>query len=238
MKSIYIIVSVMILTALSCSEKENKEISMLESGIAKYAETEIKYDESLLDDNQKIVVDKLYQAAKIIDELFLEQVYAKNFEIREQLRNSNIEIDNKLLEFFNINFGPFDRLDHDKPFIGNEKKPLGANYYPENITKEEFNTWIKNNPEDEKDFKSEFTIIKRDGNSLVAIPYSIEYKEELEKISTLMREAAEFADNETLKNYLLLRAKAFETNDYFESDMAWMDLKDHTIEIVIGPYEV
>ena len=211
---------------------------MIDSKIDQYAKTIIKYDETLLDENQKIVVQKLFEAAKIIDELFFEQVYSKNFEIREQLQNSNDPLDKKKLEYFNINFGPFDRLDHDKPFIGNEEKPEGANFYPEDMTKEEFNTWIKNHPEDEKAFTSEFTIIRRDGEKLVAIPYSEFYKEKLTKISTLLREAAEYAKNESLKNYLLLRAKAFETNDYYESDMAWMDLKDHTIEVVIGPYEV
>ena len=236
--SIYVISILSLLVIFACNNKENEELQMINSKIEQYAETIIRYDETLLDENQKIVVQKIYEAAKIIDELFLEQVYSKNFEIREQLRNSNNPLDKKKLEFFNINFGPFDRLDHDKPFIGNEIKPEGANFYPEDITKEEFNSWIKNNPEDEKAFTSEFTVIRRNGDNLVAIPYSKFYKEKLTKIVILLREAAEYAKNESLKNYLLLRAKAFETNDYFESDMAWMDLKDHTIEVVIGPYEV
>lgn len=211
---------------------------MLESKIAQYAKTDIKYDENLLDDNQKIVVQKIFEAAKIMDELFLEQVYSKNFEIKSQLVNSNNAEDKLKLEYFNINFGPFDRLDHDKPFIGEKPKPLGANFYPEDMNKEEFTKWIEDHPEDEKAFTSEFTIIRRDNNKLVAIPYSEFYKEKLSTAANLLREAASFADNQSLKNYLTLRAKAFETNDYYESDMAWMDLKDHTIEVVIGPYEV
>jgi hypothetical protein len=135
-------------------------------------------------------------------------------------------------------FGPFDRLDHDKPFYGNEEKPLGANFYPEDITKEEFDNWLKANPNDKESFTSEFTVIKRDGEKLIAVPYSEAYKEKLTKASKLLKEAAEYAENESLKNYLIKRADAFLSNDYYESDMAWMDLKDHTIEIVIGPYEV
>lgn len=211
---------------------------MLESKIAQYAKTEIAYDENLLDDNQKVVVEKLFEAAKIMDELFEEQVYSKNAEIRAELESKSDPLSKKQLEYFNINFGPFDRLDHDKPFMGTEEKPKGANYYPEDMTKEEFENYIADNPEMEKDFTSEFTVIRRVEGKLTAIPYSEYYKDKLADASKLMREAAEYADNASLKKYLLTRAKAFETNDYFESDMAWMDLKDHTIEVVIGPYEV
>lgn len=222
------------------TEEQQTENSMkgIEAKINQFAKTEIKYDDSLLDENQKVVVDKLYEAAKIIDDIFLDQVYHKNNDMKSELMNSSDLNDKKLLEYFNIMFGPFDRLDHNKPFYANEEKPKGANFYPFDMTKEEFENWIKNNPEDEKAFTSEFTVIRRDGDKLKAIPYTEYYKPQLSQIRTLMNEAAEYADNPSLKNYLLTRAKAFETNDYFESDMAWMDLKDHTIEIIIGPYEV
>lgn len=226
---------------LSCKPEEQKfENSMndIEAKINQFAKTGIKYDESLLNDNQKEVINKLFEAAKIIDEIFLNQVYHKNLELKNELRNSSNPQDKQLLEYFNIMFGPFDRLDHNKPFYGNEQKPKGANFYPPDMTKEEFENWIKNHPEDEDAFTSEFTVIRRDGDKLKAIPYTEYYKPQLTQIITLMNEAAEYADNPSLKNYLITRAKAFETNDYFESDMAWMDLKNHAIEIIIGPYEV
>lgn len=224
---------------ISCNNKKTENRSNeLEAKINQYSKTSINYNESLLDENQKVVVQKLYEAAKIIDELFLEQVYDKNLEIKDSLKNSKNKFEKRELEYFNINFGPFDRLDHNKPFIGNSEKPKGANFYPKDLTKDEFNNWIKNHPDDEKKFTSEFTVIRRDGENLKAIPYSEFYKTKLEKISNLLIEAAKYAENESLKNYLTLRAKAFHSNDYFESDMAWMDLKDHLIEVVIGPYEV
>jgi hypothetical protein len=219
-----------------CSNNKDKE--MLKEKIAQFAETEIKYDESLLDENQKIVVQKLYDASKIIDELFLEQAYSKNPEIKAELEKSNDEYDKLALEYFNIMFGPFDRLDHNKAFYGDYEKPKGANFYPEDMTKEEFESFIKDNPDLENDFTSEFTVIRREDGKLKAIPYSEFYKDRLTKISALLIEASEYADNPTLKDYLVKRAKAFETNDYYESDIAWMDLKDHRIEVVIGPYEV
>ena len=106
------------------------------------------------------------------------------------------------------------------------------------MTKLEFNNWIKNNPKDKGTFTSEFTVIRKDENGLKAIPYSLFYKDKLDRASHLLKQAADFCDNPSLKKYLELRADAFVTNDYYASDMAWMDLKDHKIEVVIGPYEV
>ncbi|OGU56502.1 MAG: peptidase [Ignavibacteria bacterium RBG_13_36_8] len=211
---------------------------MLKSKIAQFAETEIQYDENLLDERQKIVVDNLYQAAKLIDELFLDQVYAGNFVIRERLMSTDEEIDKLRLKYFDIMFGPFDRLDDNKPFFGIDSKPPGANFYPEDMSKEEFETWIKEHPEDEKAFTSEFTLIDRRDGKLTAVPYSENYSYKITMIANFLRSAAEYADNPSLKKYLLTRADGFKSNDYYESDMAWMDLKDNTIEVVIGPYEV
>lgn len=231
------LIATFLLFGCSAENKEKEKLD-LEKKIDQYSKTELTYDDSLLDDNQKVVVEKLYAAGKIIDRIFLDQVYSRNEEIEDQLLKSQSTTDSVVLEYFKINFGPFDRLDHEKPFYGNEQKPAGANFYPEDMTKEEFENFIKENPEKEAEFTSEFTMIRRENGKLVAIPYTEYYKTQLTEISKLMTEAAELADNKTLKNYLLTRAKAFETNDYYESDMAWMDLKDHTIEVIIGPYEV
>ncbi len=215
-----------------------KEDKMLKEKIAQFAPVNIKYDTTRLDQNQKIVMQKLYEVTKIIDSIYLGQVYEKNEEIKARLEKSDSKEDKLKLAYFDIMFGPFDRLDHDKPFIGSEEKPLGANFYPADMSKEEFNKWIKEHPEDEKDFTSSFTVIRRTDGKLTAVPYSEFYKDDLEKASELLNEAAEHADNTSLKKYLKLRAKAFKTNDYFDSDMAWMDVKENDIEVVIGPYEV
>ncbi len=210
----------------------------LKEKISRFQPVEIRYDESLLDENQKMVVQKLFEASKIIDQLFLEQVYSKNLEIKTNLENGNSELQKLQLEYFNIMFGPFDRLDHDAPFYSDTPKPAGANFYPEDMTKDEFNSWLEEHPEDQEAFTSEFTVIRRDNEKLTAIPYNRFYNEKLVKIKELLEEAAEYAENPSLKKYLLSRAEALLSNDYFQSDMDWMDLKDHTIEVVIGPYEV
>jgi hypothetical protein len=217
---------------------QSKETTMLDEQIAKFAPTELKYDKSTLDERQQKVVEKIYRAAKIMDEIFLDQVYSKNKEIKAELMKKDTDEAKTQLELFEIMFGPFDRLDHDKPFMGTDEKPLGANYYPEDMTKEEFENWIKEHPEDEKAFTSEFTFIRREGGNLVAIPYSEYYKDKLTEASKYLLEAAEYADNQSVKDYLTTRAAALLSNDYFESDMKWMDMEDHAIEVVIGPYEV
>jgi Peptidase family M49 len=233
------IIPVIILFGISIIFAQGKkDIKMLKEKIAKFVPVELKYDTTLLDEREKIVVEKLYLASKVMDEIFREQVFAENDRIKNKLDASQDAYDKLSLEYFNIMSGPFDRLDHDKPFWGNEKKPLGANFYPADMTKSEFNNWIKNHPKDKNDFISELTIIRKDENGLKAIPYSLFYKDKLERASKLLKEAANNCDNPSLKKYLELRADAFTSNDYYESDMAWMDLRDHKIEVVIGPYEV
>jgi hypothetical protein len=219
---------------------------MIKETINKFVPVEINYDESFLTDREKVVLEKLYRASKIIDEIFLEQVYSNNYKIKFELDsviNNNSFPDRVLVpalerDLFNIMFGPFNRLEANQPFIGTNKKPLGANFYPADMTKEEFEKWLKDNPKDEALFTSEFSIIKRENGKLIAIAYSEYYKDKLTEASKLLKEAAEFSDNPSLKKYLLSRADAFLSNDYYQSDMDWMDLKDHNIEVVIGPYEV
>ena len=222
------------------NENQAEDIKMLKEEIAKFAPTELKYDASTLDERQKVVVENLYRASKIIDDIYLDQVYSKNKEIKKEL-TEKAKTDEKAklqLELFNIMFGPFNRLEHDKPFIGTEKKPLGANFYPEDMTKKEFEQWIKDHPADEEAFTSIVTMIRRKDNGLTAIPYSEYYKDKLTEAANYLKEAADNSDNQSLKKYLNSRADAFLSNDYYQSDMDWMDLKDNTIEVTIGPYEV
>lgn len=233
------------LSLISCSPSqdtkiypEKKDSKMIQDRISQFIPVEIKYDSTLLSAKDKIVLNKLYLASKIMDDIFLNQVYSKNEIIRNTLRSADNIPSQLQLEYFNMMAGPFDRLENDEPFIGDETKPLGANFYPEDLTREKFADWIKNHPKDEINFTSEFTIIRREGEKLIAVPYSEFYKDKLTKAANLLREAADQCNNESLKNYLNLRAKAFESNDYFESDLAWMDVKDNLIEVVIGPYEV
>lgn len=210
----------------------------LEKKLKQFTPVLIKYDHSLLSENDKQCLKYLFYASKIMDTIFLDQAYSKNFEIMKELSNLNTNEGKLAYEYFKIMFGPFDRLDHHKPFYGNYKRPLGANFYPEDMTKEEFTNFIKNNPDKEKEFISEYTMIRRVDSNLVAIPYSQYYKNYLEKAAEYLKEAAKYTNNESFKKYLLSKADAFLSNDYYQSDVDWMDLKDHLFEFVIGPFEV
>ncbi len=224
-----------------CKKEESKingNVETMKAKVAQFKPVQIKYDNSILDSEQKIVVEKLYQASKLIDKIFLRQVYSRNPEIQKTLASRKDELGKLTYEYFNIMFGPFDRLDGDKPFYGEEKKPLGANFYPEDITKKEFVEWISKHPFDEENFTSEVTVIRRKGSDLIAVPYSKEYGEYLTKAAKLLNEAADHAENKSLKKYLRSRAAAFLSNDYYQSDLDWMDLKNNLIEVVIGPFEV
>ena len=221
-------------------DKTKEKIEYLDREIKKFAPVKLSFNPELINEKQRIVLRKLIEATKIMDEIFLRQVYSRNVEIRNMLEKKNDELSKKELELFNIYYGPFNRLEHDKPFIeGVGEKPLWANFYPEDMTKEEFENFLKEHPEKEEEFTSNFTVIRRDKEGkLVSIPYSEEYKPFLEKAAKLLKEAAENCENPTVKKYLQLRAKAFLSNDYFESDLAWMDMKNNAVEVVIGPYEV
>ncbi len=202
--------------------------------------TPIDYDRSLLDDREKQVLAELIEASRPIGEIFLRQVSEKNPALRRRLTS---EAAHKVagaadaLTLFRINAGPWDRLAGNAPFIGTQPKPPGAAFYPANMTKAEFEAWVITHPADKAAFEGLFTVIRRDEKSLTAIPYSQEYRSFLEAAASRLRKAATLTGNASLRNYLVRRADALISNDYYASDVAWMDL-DSDIEVVIGPYEV
>ncbi|MBP7461020.1 MAG: peptidase [Candidatus Delongbacteria bacterium] len=232
------LVMIMIVGCTSEKHQHDTELVVLQAKIERFSVTPIGFDSTGLNPQELQMISLLVQASRLMDSLFLMQVYAGNPEIIQKLESKDCEYYQALRRYFNIMFGPFDRLDHNQPFIGKQSKPKGANFYPEDMTKEELTQWIAAHPELESDFISEFSVIRRDSSGLVAIPYAEYYRSHLDKVVTLMRQAAELAENPSFKHYLLTRAADFIKNDYFESDVAWMDLKDSKFDLVIGPYEV
>ncbi len=215
-----------------------ERIACVKGQLSKFIEVPITCRGRALRENDRKVLRKLIEASRFIDTLFLRQVFKKNEEIRRRLEASHDPLDVLTLRYFLINYGPFDRLNEYASFIGDYRHSKGETFYPDNFTREEMDEWLNRHPEDREAFTSDFTVIRRKGNSLVAVPYSQEYADLLTPAARALREAAEFSDNQSLRTYLELRAKAFKTNNYYESDLAWMDIKDSPIELVIGPYEV
>jgi hypothetical protein len=210
----------------------------LQTQFDKIAQVDMKADTSFLNEEERKVINLLIDAAAYMDEIYFRQVSPDNPGTREDIKNSNLPNKDLVLAMFDRHFGPWDTLDENHPFYGDTPRPAGSGFYPADISKEEFEAWIIQHPNDEDAFRSLYTIIRRDGDALTATPYSEAYKQWLEPAAVLMREAADITSNPSLKKFLTLRADAFFTDDYFESEMAWMDLKDTPIEVVIGPYEV
>ncbi|MCU1383277.1 MAG: MutT/NUDIX family protein [Acidobacteria bacterium] len=211
----------------------------LQQMAARFAPTDITADLSHLSDADRRVLAKLVEASKIVDALFLRQVWAGNDAMLADLARDQSPEGRARLHYFLINKGPWSRLDHDAPFVpGAPAKPAGANYYPEGVAKADLERWIQSLPEAERARATGFfTVIRRAGQSFTLVPYNVEYQGELARAAALLREAAQLAKEPTLKAFLAKRADAFLSNDYYESDVAWMEL-DGAIEPTIGPYEV
>lgn len=202
-----------------------------------FAIVEMNPDTSFLTDEENAVINKLNRVGELMSEIYLRQRSENNPGWKAEIEAADVENKDLILNLFNLHFGPWDTLNENKPFYGDTPMPDGAAFYPANMTKEEFESWIADHPDDEEAFKSGYTVIRRDGDGLVAIPYSEHYRDWLVPAANLMREAAEITTNESLKKFLTLRADSFLTDDYYESELAWMDL-DGPIEAAIGPYEV
>jgi hypothetical protein len=247
------LLSAAILTAITGAVSVQETISVpraneLRAMAGRFAPADITADVGQLPDSERQTLSKLVQAARIMDALFLRQVWPGNDALLQRLAREAVaggspgdqEAAGARLHYFLINKGPWSRLDHHRPFIaGVPEKPEGANFYPAGATKEEIQKWI-DSLSDEARSKATgfFTTIRRgpDG-AFLAVPYSVEYQGELAEAAVLLRDAAKLTTQPTLKKYLSARADAFISNDYYASDVAWMEL-DASIDPTIGPYEV
>ncbi len=216
----------LILFLVACHQKKSINYEMMNK-VNSFAEVELKSDLSHLSDNEKKMLPLLFEAAKIMDEIFWDQAFGDPAGLFDKTDDELVKA------FIKINYGPWERLNSNKPFVdGYMSKPPGANFYPADITRAEFDAFVSD------DKTSQYSLIRRDENgNLIAVPYRIAYKVQHEKVAELLREAAKLADYENLKNYLNLRAEALLTDNYQPSDMAWMDMKDNNIDFVVGPIE-
>jgi len=215
------------------------DVPTLEKMAARFAPTNVTVDISSLPASERTALSKLVEAAKVIDGIFLRQVWAGNDALLLDLVRDQSPLGRARLHYFLINKGPWSDLDMNQPFIANvPTKPEGANFYPPGTTRAEIEEWIKTLPEaDRTRATGFFTTIRRGANAFTIVPYSVEYQGELALAAQLLREAAAATTQPTLKTFLLKRADAFLSNDYYDSDVAWMDL-DASIDPTIGPYEV
>ena len=216
------------------------DLAQLQKMTSRFAPTELNVDLSNLSAGDRAALVKLVQAARVIDDIFMTQYWSGDHALYAKLRQDTTPLGKARLHYFWINKGPWSSLDNDKAFIPEvpEHKLPGANLYPETMTREQFEKWVAALPEkDQTQAKSFFTVIRTDEKTTFkVVPYSEAYQENLQRCAKLLNEAAALTDNPTLKRFLTTRAAAFLSNDYYQSDVAWMDL-DAPLDITIGPYE-
>src|SRR5579863_10521430 len=216
------------------------DLAELNRMIARFAPATLKVDTSALSAGDKQALQKLIEAAQVIDSLFLTQRWSGNAALRVQLQKDGSALGKARLHYFDLNKGPWSELDGQIAFLPGvpPRKPLGANFYPEDMSKDEFETWVAKLPAAQQEqARGFFTVIRRGADrKLAVVPYSKAYAQDLARAAKLLEDAAALTPNATLKNFLGLRAKAFLTDDYYASDVAWMKL-DAPIDVTIGPYE-
>lgn len=232
-KSILAFASIVVCITVVCSSCKSKKTqeepeakSEMQLKVEEFANFDLTADLSGLTENEKQLVDIFIQIADIMDDLFWKQTFGDK-SILDTIQ------DPWTRDFVAINYGPWERLNCNKSFVpGYGDKPAGCQYYPEDMTMEEFDAL------DDPDKNSLYTVIRRDENGkLKVVWYRDEYREELSKVCELMDKAIALAEDDGLKNYLIERKKAFETDDYFKSDMVWMDMKGSRLDFVVGPIE-
>ena len=201
--------------------------SRLPEKVEEFVEVELTADLSSLSENELKMMPLLFKAGQIMDDLFWKQAWGNKDELLSRAKDA------ALYQFLKINYGPWERLNGNQPFVdGIGEKPAGAQFYPADMTKEEFEALA----DDQKN--SQYSVVVRDEqNQLKVVPYSEYYKAELTEVANLLRQAAALAEDEGLRNYLTLRADDLLRDNYFESDMAWMSMKTNAIDFVVGPIE-
>jgi hypothetical protein len=216
------------------------DLAQLKQMSARFAPVKLNTDTSSLSAGDRQALGKLMDAGRILNFVFMDQLWSGNRALYDKLQKDTSPLGKERLHYFWLNKGPWSDLDGHTAFLPDvpERKPLGANFYPGDMSREEFEAWVKTLiAADRQQAEGFFTLIRRDGNRRLSMtPYSKAYNSDLAKAAVLLREAAALTENASLKKYLTLRADAFLSNDYYASDVAWMEL-DAPLDITIGPYE-
>jgi len=215
-------------------------LQKIQTMTARFAPVDLTADVSAMPASERQALAKMVEAVRVFDALFLRQVWDGNETMLAELAADETPLGRARLHYFLLNKGPWSRLDHNEPFVdGAPAKPPQGNFYPAGATKAEVEAWINGlSPAEKARATGFFTTIRRGADGrFTLVPYSLEYQNEIARVSTLLREAAALTTQPTLKKYLDARAAALLSNDYYASDVAWMEL-DASIEPTIGPYEV
>ena len=186
---------------------------------------------------ERQLVQKLVDASRLIESIYWRQSDREGLELYKGLAGCTGKSDKDIRRFLTINGSRYDLLEENKPFIGGGSYPPGRESYPKGITQKEIDDYVTAHPDKRADIYNPFTVIRRQGSDLITVPYHVEYREWLEPAAKTLREAAALSDDKAFANYLRLRADALLTDDYYASDVAWVDLDNPKFDLIFAPYE-
>jgi hypothetical protein len=211
--------------------------SDLDQRLAKFHQIQMPYRSAKLTANEKKMVEKLVDASRYLGDIFWRQSDPEGLDLYQSLAASETLKDKKLRHFLWINASRFDLIDENKPFVGPDPLPPGRGFYPKGLTREQVEQYVKDHPDKKAEIYSPYTVVRWHGDELRGVPYHIAYRSFLEPAAQDLREAAKLSLDTAFANFLRLRADALLTDDYYKSDLAWMDLKDPKFDVIFAPYE-
>src|SRR5579884_95322 len=209
----------------------------LDQRLAKWRPVKMPFNGSALTPKERSLVDKLVEASHYIEDIFWRQSDPEGLDLYLRLKGSTNPEDEKLRHLIFINGGRFDLLEDNQPFVGTQPMPPGRGFYPEGLTRQDIESYVKAHPDKKNEIYSGYTIVRRHGDQLEGVPYHVAYKDFLEPAAKALREAAALSEDPQFANFLRLRATALLDDNYYPSDLAWLDLKNPKFDIIFAPYE-
>jgi hypothetical protein len=237
MFAIVIVAALMQSAQFSCSPDQTPS-NDVDVRLSRLVKVPMEFVAGDLSENERELVRLLVEAGKLLHEAYLRQYYPPGAALRDSLRLLEDEASRKMLRLVVRNGGPFDKMDHSTPFLGSTRRPEGGGFYPPDLTKEEFEQYLADHPEQKRALTDPYTVVRREGSALRAVPFHVEFRQWVEPASALLKQAAGLAGNESLRRFLTSRSEALMTDDYYQSDLDWIDITGSTIDVTIGPYEV
>ena len=209
----------------------------LDARLAKFNPVEMSLDRGKLSEREQQLVQKLVDASNCIEQIYWRQSDPQGLQLYKQLQRSADPLDKKVLRFLKINGSRYDLIDELRPFVGKESAPPGRALYPGDLTQAEIEKYVATHPEQKSAIYNQESLLMRDGSALTAVPYHIAFAEFLKPAADDLRQAAKLSDNPQFAKFLNLRADALLTDDYYASDLAWLDLHDPKFDLILAPYE-
>ena len=238
-RAFWLVLSLFMAATLLPAQTKSSDLQVapdLDQRLAKFRQVRMPFHAEGLSPRERNLVEKLVDASRYLEEIFWRQNDPEALTLYQSLGDKS-DSNQNLRRYIWINASRFDLIDENKPFVGSEAMPPGRGYYPKGLTRERIEQYVKEHPEKKAEIYNPFTIVRWHGDQLQGVPYHVAYRSFLEPAAADLREAAKLSDDDAFAKFLRLRADALLTDDYFQSDLAWLDLKDPKFDVIFAPYE-